>query len=628
MARDRRATARWTAALALAVAIQWTGGHVETSMDALFALGLYCLARGFLASRPGALGEPWRSWIGRVIARPLWAVTLGTLLAAPALAPFLEWLPLSAELQARSARAFVWLKSQWPGPLMALPQLVAPDFWGNNPLWRESWNTPWVPGNYSETALYVGVVPLTLACGALVEWARERGRTLPRWALAWGVVGAIAFGMTFRLPVFDWINQAPILRLASPSCLRLVLDFALSLWAGVGMQLLLDEARRRGRVARWRWPALTAGLGATALALAWICPLHRAKLFVPALILAVATILLALGRRRGLLSPVTLAGLLLLATVADLFVFGVGYNPAMDSDKFYPHNPIIDPIRKDQANEHGACAAPFRVTALRWTLIPDAHLMEGLSDVRGMDFPTRWLKDYLAASGEELPWISYAEVLQGVNSPLVRVLNVKYVLASNDEDVRRHPGLIWMPPWLGVFLGEIPNAQPRSFMVHEAIKATDDRQAAEILRADPAKVFRRVVLCDAPAAPMPDPAPPLAPATLAATGARAKPSEAPGDEVVSARYQAEESAWRVRAARSGYLVTTDAYYPGWEALLDGRRAPIHRANLAFRAIWIPAGEHVLIERYRPMSLRLGLALATLALAAIGWPWLRSRARVA
>jgi hypothetical protein len=77
----------------------------------------------------------------------------------------------------------------------------------------------------------------------------------------------------------------------------------------------------------------------------------------------------------------------------------------------------------------------------------------------------------------------------------------------------------------------------------------------------------------------------------------------------------ERIALRTRSDAAGYVVLADAWFPGWDAELDGAPVPVLRANLAFRAVAVPAGEHELVLRYRPRPLRTGFALAALALAA-------------
>ncbi len=50
---------------------------------------------------------------------------------------------------------------------------------------------------------------------------------------------------------------------------------------------------------------------------------------------------------------------------------------------------------------------------------------------------------------------------------------------------------------------------------------------------------------------------------------------------------------------AGYLLLTDAYYPGWQATVNGNPTPIQRANVMFRAVQLPAGEHTVVFTYQP-----------------------------
>ena len=59
----------------------------------------------------------------------------------------------------------------------------------------------------------------------------------------------------------------------------------------------------------------------------------------------------------------------------------------------------------------------------------------------------------------------------------------------------------------------------------------------------------------------------------------------------------------------GYVVLTDADYPGWVATVDGAPVPIQRANVMFRAIEAPAGRHEIVFRYEPSSFRIGAAIS-------------------
>jgi uncharacterized membrane protein YfhO len=62
---------------------------------------------------------------------------------------------------------------------------------------------------------------------------------------------------------------------------------------------------------------------------------------------------------------------------------------------------------------------------------------------------------------------------------------------------------------------------------------------------------------------------------------------------------------------AGWLVLSDVWYPGWRAWVDGRPAPILRANYLFRAVKVEPGARQVIFAYQPLSFRMGLGLSLL-----------------
>jgi hypothetical protein len=63
---------------------------------------------------------------------------------------------------------------------------------------------------------------------------------------------------------------------------------------------------------------------------------------------------------------------------------------------------------------------------------------------------------------------------------------------------------------------------------------------------------------------------------------------------------------QLTASGPGYLLLTDAYYPGWVATVDGAPVPIFRADVMFRAVELPPGSHVIEFRFEPRSVTVGL----------------------
>jgi hypothetical protein len=84
----------------------------------------------------------------------------------------------------------------------------------------------------------------------------------------------------------------------------------------------------------------------------------------------------------------------------------------------------------------------------------------------------------------------------------------------------------------------------------------------------------------------------------------------------------------VETDQPGYLVLADAFYPGWQATVDGQAASIERANYAFRAVYVPAGSHTVQFIFDPLIWWVGLVVSGLTLLGLlgWWGWSVSRGR--
>lgn len=102
------------------------------------------------------------------------------------------------------------------------------------------------------------------------------------------------------------------------------------------------------------------------------------------------------------------------------------------------------------------------------------------------------------------------------------------------------------------------------------------------------------------------------PAELAAPAGVAEATEA---DVLVEVFEPERVVLRTTGNAPGAVVLTDAWFPGWEARVDGAPAPLLRANTALRAVAVAPGEHRVELLYRPASFRRGLAL--FGIAAVG-----------
>ena len=79
------------------------------------------------------------------------------------------------------------------------------------------------------------------------------------------------------------------------------------------------------------------------------------------------------------------------------------------------------------------------------------------------------------------------------------------------------------------------------------------------------------------------------------------------------RYEPNNLVLKCTTDQGAFLYVSDAYYPGWRAYVDGQRTEILRANLAFRAVKLPPGQHTVLFRYVPTSFYAGLVATAIGL---------------
>lgn len=91
-----------------------------------------------------------------------------------------------------------------------------------------------------------------------------------------------------------------------------------------------------------------------------------------------------------------------------------------------------------------------------------------------------------------------------------------------------------------------------------------------------------------------------------------QPAGAPGLQVVASTRNRLAVRIDMHEGR-GYLLSDQAWAPGWTATVDGTTVPLLPANLAFRALAVPEGTHEIVFRYAPWAATLGLPALGLGL---------------
>jgi hypothetical protein len=613
------------AGLAAVVALQFFGGHPESSFQAFFAVICFFVLR--VLQQPGGgvramseaarrgnsrLGALFRSVRGPAVCFAV-AIILGAAVAAVAILPFAELLRNSSDLSSRP-RSIVYVQ-----PKFFLASLLPTYFNGT-------------AGDFEiETAFYAGALPLMLALTALLRARVER--------IAIALFGLFCVIVVLGIqPVFGLVGRLPGFSATYLSRMTIFYLLCVALLAGWGLDDLMTRsfAGRKakavgamaatllalpviivaaGRASSWRY------LG-RAVDIAWAFsqrPLPGAPHLGPIVRLAALVIWLTvagaacvilylrLGRK---LAPSVFAVLAILLVVGDLFQAGMGENPAIpDSHATQPATPAIRFLQA-QSPARFVAVAPYVGTN---PFPPDVNIDFGLYDARGYDLPViqrfgeMWSR-YVGPPTPLLPLDTAAvPILQLVLKPqslrILSLLGVRDLLEQKGDMPLQMPGVhvAYDGPDATVYAND--NALPRTWLVDgEKVVSGDQAQLTAIGSAgfDP----HSVVITG-------EPIPGLA-GGIPGAGS-------PGTAHIT-DYGAEKVTIDAQASRPSELVLSDTYYPGWDVTVNGKPAQIDEVDYLLRGVRVPAGTDRIVFTYDPQSFTVGwivsLAASILLIGAV------------
>jgi hypothetical protein len=229
---------------------------------------------------------------------------------------------------------------------------------------------------------------------------------------------------------------------------------------------------------------------------------------------------------------------------------------------------------------------------MREALLPNAGMLDGMAAANNFDpLLVGWHVDLLEAVVE--------------TPSLLRVMGVTHVVSDR--------------PWSGgelVHAGDsaalyrLPDALGRAWIVPSARRVSSDEMLAAL--ADPTFDPAAEVLLEVEPPLVRDSrnSQPGATAAVAVRNSTLVLQDAPNRVTI-----------RASLAAPGYLVLADTWYPGWQATVDGEPTDVLRANYAFRAVSLDAGDYVVEMFYRPLSVYLGIAVSLGMLIVVAAVWL-------
>jgi len=534
---------------ALVVALPALSGHGEMILYAAIAAGLYALWQMAEGGWPGGLHR-----LGRLLLAGL----VGVALAAPALLPGIERLPLTER------SGVPWeLRRGYDFPLAMIVDLLSPTFHGRGP------DGFWPSWNRVESG-YVGTAALCLALLGLLEGL---GRRRTWFFLALGLLMHIlALGHNGPLypPLSNWS-----LFIASwkPARMIFIVSLVLTVLAAQGAEHLQRRSHRPltllwaaglllgGLVLWWQAPAWVSAVPAGLPRLRALTGLRFAAL------MAGASALLGWAAAQGRLWG--RAGLILLL-LAELVATGALAE--------------TEPTPKPDTT-HAAALAFLRAD-------PGWFRVDVDPTARGL-----WPPVFLQMDGFEVPQgmgnamdLREFNILRwripSVTHPAYRMLGVKYIIVPKGAP----PGGegIWPvfvdDPLVDIHLNTL--ALPRVWLVYRTEVVGSYGEALERVLDEN---FR--------------------PEEVAVVHGGPRLEGAGQGRIEVGYYGPNDVVFFVETDTPALLVLSDTFYPGWRATVDGRPVPIYQTNAALRGVLVPAGAHRVEMHFRPRTLQIGLGLA-------------------
>ncbi|MDP2649436.1 MAG: YfhO family protein [bacterium] len=544
-------TISWNLVLLFSLVSSFFAGHLQIFFYVFIVSLAYLLFRWFENDRK---------------LRILILLTINYLLFTIATA--IQWIPTFQfiNLSARSLDQNYLNSEGWFIPYQHLIQFLIPDFFGN-PTTLNYWGI-W---NYGEFIGYIGVAGLIFSLFSLFKPNKN--------VIFFALVSIISF--IFALPNFiskiPFDLNIPFLSSAQPARLIFPISFSLAVLSALGFNnFLKDKDLPAGRQKRKILIVLAfllsvfvfAALFGFGLISFWkISPeqllVTKRNLVIPFMFfvfIALSICVYLFSKRKLTVIPLLIIAILII----DLFRFSNKFTPFTKKEYLYPQTKVIEFLKKDKSI--------YRIAVTDSRIFPpNFATFYKIQSIEGYD--PLYLFSYaqlIAASERREANINYPFGFNriitphNVSSPIINLLNVKYVLSFEDIDPKKF-NKVFDEGKTKVF--ENKEFIERAFFVENLVeKNGEEKMLSEILSADLSKT----------AIIYPNP-----------TG---RNNFTKGQaEIV--RYQENQVLIETDNDGDGFLVLTDSYYPTWKAKIDGQETAIHKVDFMFRGIIIPAGKH-------------------------------------
>ena len=257
----------------------------------------------------------------------------------------------------------------------------------------------------------------------------------------------------------------------------------------------------------------------------------------------------------------------------------------------------------------GSTGEGSQISDPMWFADPSTRMLEangrsmllGLQNVQGYN-PThiaRYDRFMSALNADEQNYHFIDVYRKGLGSPLLDLLNSRYIIVPADRPPESQPGLqqVLRTPYATVYeddqakVLENRGALPRAWIVHSARRVGSEEEALDLLSSGEVDPKETALLEDDPPQEI------------------SQPEDPSVDQASVTEYGANRIRLKTSTETPGLLVLSEVYYPAWKGYIDGQPAPIYATDQLLRSVAVPAGEHEVELRYESWTLRVGIAIS-------------------
>ncbi len=484
----------------------------------------------------------------------------------------------------------------------------------------------WIRQSWLKT-LYVGSLPFLLAIIYLIK--EKRGKYF--WIVLSALSVFLALGRFNPLYPYLYVWAPGVNKIRYPVKFLFLAVFALSVMAGIGLQRLLDIARR-GEGKRFQWLVLiiatfaslfllwlighnegvltfmkTAGIDSPTYNLATV-NLYNFKRMLFYFVLA-CTVLWFVIKSRGSRFAVAMLCLIL---ILDLFG-NLGYYGIADARTYWADNWTTQQV-KAGLGEFRTFTTPLTTSSTESWVAPNLKLFAEwqrvLTPSTNLNYGIRdmWGGEVMRVNRTDNLYNKLALTKSIDGSRIVDLFSTKYVISTriisspnfdlvgaDIEGLKGDRERLLKENTIKIYRNK--RVLPRWLIVKRYQVEANPASELELVSRNTFDPQRAVVLEERP---IWDP--------------RIRPSITEGPEDIKIE---NESNNRIELLANvttpSFLYLADTYFPGWNAYVDGIKTKIYRANYNFRAVPLPLGDHHVEFRYEPLSFYVGAWISGITL---------------